>query len=359
MDFSLRRQKALDLLTRLELDALLLCEPRNLRYLCGFTGSDGALIISTEQLVFLTDSRYTTQAGAEVSADQIEEYKVKSDGIVTQLSALPVKRIGFEAGLAVGTFNDLRDQGEAGWQWLHFKEEIQSLRLHKSADEISLISAAAELNLAGFSAVRSMIRPGVRESEISLALEFAMRERGAGEKAFDIIVASGVRGALPHGIATDKPLAEGELVTIDFGCRYAGYYSDETVTFAVGDVAGDLRGIYDIVQEAHDRAIAAVAPGVGLADIDGVARDYIGECGYAEYFGHGLGHGVGLDVHEAPVVSSRSTAIAEAGMVFTIEPGIYMPGLGGVRIEDMVLVTSNGCRVLTKIPKTFQNILLR
>jgi Xaa-Pro aminopeptidase len=359
MNYSQRRQKAVDLLTRLELDALILCEAENIRYQCGFTGSDGALIISTEQLVFLTDSRYTTQAEGEVTADRIEEYRVKSDGIVATLSAQAVKRVGFEAGLAVGAFNELRDKGDQGWQWLHLQDEIQGLRLHKSADEIRLISAAAELNLASFAEIRPMIRPGAKESEISLALEFAMRKRGADEKAFDLIVASGERGALPHGVATDKLLAEGELVTIDFGCRYSGYHSDETVTFALGQVSDELRRIYDIVQEAHDRAIAAVVPGVGLAELDRIARDYIRDCGYAEYFGHGLGHGVGLAVHEAPVVSSRSKAVAEVGMVFTVEPGIYVPGSGGVRIEDMVLVTADGYQVLTKIPKTFQNILLR
>lgn len=359
MNYFQRRQKAVDLLTGLELDALVLCEPENILYLCGFTGSDGALIISTEQLVFLTDSRYTTQAGIEVSADKIEEYKLKNDAIVAVLSSQTVKRVGFEAGLAVGVFNDLREKSGQDWQWLPLQDEIQSLRLHKSADEIRLIETAAELNLAGFAEVRQMIRPGVREVEIALALEFALRKRGAKEKAFEIIVASGERGALPHGVASDKLLAEGELVTIDFGCRYSGYHSDETVTFALGRVVDELRRMYDIVQEAHDRAIAAVAPGIGLVELDKVARDYIKGCGYAEYFGHGLGHGVGLAVHEPPVVASRSKAIAETGMVFTIEPGIYVPGKGGVRIEDMVLVTADGHRVLTKIPKTFENILLR
>ncbi|MBW2474315.1 MAG: aminopeptidase P family protein [Deltaproteobacteria bacterium] len=359
MNYSRRRQKAVDLLTQLKLDALVLCHPENIRYLCGFTGSDGALIVSTEQLVFLTDSRYTTQARSEVVADKIDEYRVKGDGVIAVLTSLVVERIGFEVSLAVGVFNDLRDKGSSGWVWQHLHDEIQSLRLRKSADEIQLISTAAGLNLAGFTEIRPMLRPGVRETEISLALEFAMRKLGAEEKAFDIIVASGERGAMPHGVASDKLLAEGELVTIDFGCRCAGYHSDETVTLAVGDVSDELRRIYDTVLEAHDRALAAVAPGIALSELDRIARDYISTCGYAEYFGHGLGHGIGLEVHEGPVVSSRSKAVADVGMVFTVEPGIYVPGVGGVRIEDMVLVTAEGHRVLTKIPKTFQNILLR
>jgi Xaa-Pro aminopeptidase len=163
---------------------------------------------------------------------------------------------------------------------------------------------------------------------------------------------------MPHGVASDRALGEGELVTIDFGCRLAGYHSDETVTLALGAVSDVLRAIFDIVLEAHDRALAAVAPGVALAELDRVARDHIKSCGYGDYFGHGLGHGVGLEVHEAPTVSPRSQAFAEPGMVFTIEPGIYLPGVGGVRIEDTVVVTGEGHQALTKIPKTFRNILL-
>ena len=197
MNYSLRRQKAVDLLTRLKLDALVLCQPENIRYLCGFTGSDGALIVSAEQLVFQTDSRYTTQAHSEVVADKIDEYKVKGDGVIAVLTSLAVERIGFEAGLAVGVFNDFRDKGASGWHWQHLHDEIQNLRLHKSEDEIRLISVAAGLNLAGYAEIRPMLRPGVKEAEISLALEFSMRKRGAEEKAFDIIVASGERGAMP------------------------------------------------------------------------------------------------------------------------------------------------------------------
>jgi Xaa-Pro aminopeptidase len=232
------------------------------------------------------------------------------------------------------------------------------LRLHKSPDEIDAIASAAGLNVAGFAEIEAMIRPGVREKDIALALEFALRQLGAEEKAFDIIVASGLRGAMPHGVASDKKLAEGELVTIDFGCRLRGYHSDETVTLALGQASAELRTLFDVVLEAHDLALAAVAPGVALTELDRLARDHIKTCGYGDYFGHGLGHGVGLEIHEGPTVSPRSTAIAEAGMVFTIEPGIYLPGVGGVRIEDMVLVTTDGHQALTKIPKTFRNILL-
>jgi Xaa-Pro aminopeptidase len=178
-----------------------------------------------------------------------------------------------------------------------------------------------------------------------------MRERGADDRSFDFIVASGERGALPHGRASTKVLQRGELVTFDFGAVWDGYCSDETVTVSLGPPDSRQREIYRIVKEAHDLAIEAVRPGVPLRQLDGIARHYIDEAGYGNHFGHGLGHGVGLQIHEGPVVSPRSEAVAEEGMVFTIEPGIYVPGWGGVRIEDMVEVTADGCRVLTAVPK--------
>ena len=197
---------------------------------------------------------------------------------------------------------------------------------------------------------------GVTEAEIALALEIAVRKRGCAEKSFDFIVASGERGALPHGVASDKIISQSDMVTIDFGGRFNGYYSDETVTCALGEPDDKMREVFDIVLEAHDRAISSIKPGVPLKDIDAAARDYIKECGYDDYFGHGLGHGVGLEVHEAPRVSPMSKGLTEAGMVFTVEPGIYLPGLGGVRIEDMVVVTADGCRVLTHLPKKYRRL---
>jgi Xaa-Pro aminopeptidase len=353
-----RRQKVADLLVELDLDALVFCKAENIRYLSNFSGSDGALVAFADQLVFLTDSRYTTQAHAEVAADSICEYTVKVDGIIEQLRAQGAVRIGFEAELPYRMVKDLRYKGDVSWQWLDYHEELHGLRMHKSPEEILRIDAAASLHSAALSEVAELIRPGQRELDVAMALEFALRKLGADEKAFDIIVASGVRGAMPHGVASDKILNEGELVTIDFGCRLKGYHSDETVTLAIGDVPEELRTIYGAVLEAHDLALSAVVPGIALVELDRIARDHIKASGYGNYFGHGLGHGVGLEVHEAPTLSPRSKSIAEAGMVFTIEPGIYVPGLGGVRIEDMVLVTAEGRQILTKIPKTFRNILI-
>ena len=358
MSYSYRRQKAIDLLAQLDLDVLIFCKPENIRYLCGFSGTDGALIIRADRLVFLTDSRYTTQASQEVVADQISEYTTKVDGIIDQLSSDPVGKIGFESTLPFGLVKELQTKGDSDWSWQHLKEELEALRWHKSGDEIDLMAKAAELNALAFAEIIDMVKPGAKEVDIALALEFALKRLGAEEKAFDFIVASGPRGAMPHGVASQKIIKAGELVTIDFGCRLSGYHSDETVTLAMGSVSDELRNIFDTVLEAHDRALEAVAPGVALIELDRIARDFINKNGFGDYFGHGLGHAIGLEIHESPALSPRSTATAETGMVITIEPGVYVPNVGGVRIEDTVLVTDDGHRLLTKIPKTFSEILI-
>lgn len=340
-----------------ELDALVLCDLANVRYLCGFSGSDGVLVVTADGQFFLTDSRYTTQAGTEVRAREVREYRVKVDGILELLTERQARRVGFEAEtLPFATVQRLREQGPVSCDWVPLEKEIAPLRGLKGASEIEALRAAADLNAEAFEEVIPLIRPGVSEGEIALALEFALKRRGGEEKAFDFIVASGARGALPHGVASDKTIRAGELVTIDFGTRVAGYHSDETVTVAVGEVAPQLREIYDVVLAAHDQAIEQVRPGISLKALDEVARAHIASCGYGDFFGHGLGHGVGLQVHEYPTVSSRSEAVAETGMVFTVEPGIYLPEVGGVRIEDMVEVTDDGCRLLTRIPKTFRSL---
>lgn len=352
-----RQQRALALLAEHDLDALVLCARENLRYLSGFTGSEAVLLLTAGSSLFLTDSRYTTQAREQVTAGRVEEYRVQAEGIAAALRHAGVRRIGFESSLAYGKVNDLRTRGDSTWEWVPLREELETLRLIKAADEVAAIEAATRLNALAFADIEPLIRPGVVEREVALALEFALKRLGAEEKAFDFIVASGPRGALPHGIASDRRLAEGELVTIDFGCRIDGYHADETVTVGLGSVSDELRRVFDTVLAAHDLALAAVAPGVPLVEIDRVAREYIAAAGFGEFFGHGLGHGVGLEVHEAPTVSPRSKAVIQEGMVFTVEPGIYLPGTGGVRIEDMVLATSVRARVLTRLPKQFRNLL--
>ena len=357
IDYPYRHSKITGLLEARELDAFIMFGRENLRYFCGFTGTSGVLLVTRQHTRFLTDSRYVTQAQEQVVANEIGEYKLQIEGVIKGLADLAVEHIGFEASLEYSQVEDLKEKGHASWQWTPFKQELQNFRLHKSSDEIAAIEEATRLNAEAFAEILPLVKPGISERELALRLEFALKKRGAEEKAFDFIVASGERGALPHGVATDRLLGRGELVTFDFGCRVNGYHSDETVTLSIGEPADKLREVYDLVLAAHDRALEAVAPGIPLVDLDRLARKLIDDAGYGDFFGHGLGHGVGLEVHEAPLVSPRSTLVAEEGMVFTIEPGIYLPGVGGVRIEDMVLVTSDGHRVLTSIPKAFCDTL--
>jgi len=347
-----RAHLAGNLLSDGDLDALVLTDLANIRYLCGFSGTDGVLVVTATGSFFLTDSRYTTQARAEVVADAIREYSVKIDGVVALLEEVAARRIGFESEtLPYAVVERLRAKGKADWEWLPLGKGLLSLRGLKGEEEVAAMLAATRMNAEAFEEILPLIRPGAVERDVALALEFALKKRGAEEKAFDFIVASGPRGAMPHGIASERRIAAGELVTIDFGVRCGGYHSDETVTVAVGEIPAELQRVYSTVLAAHDLAIARIKPGESLRAIDAVARELIAAAGYGDYFGHGLGHGVGLMVHEYPTVSPRSEEIAREGMVFTVEPGIYIPEVGGVRIEDMVQVIAGGCRPLTCISK--------
>jgi Xaa-Pro aminopeptidase len=347
-----RAHLAIHLLAACGLDAVLFTDLTNIRYLCGFTGTDGVLVVTGETSCFLSDSRYTTQARQQVQADEIREYSVKLDGLMALLEKVGARRIGFESEtLAFAMVERLREKGGADREWVPLGEGIQSLRGIKGPEEIAALREATRLNAEAFEEILPLLRPGAVERDIALALEMALKRRGGEEKAFDFIVASGPRGAMPHGIAAERQIRAGELVTVDFGVRYGGYHSDETVTVAVGAVSPQLQTIYATVLEALDLAMAQVRPGVALKEIDAVAREFIASRGFGEFFGHGQGHGVGLEIHEYPTVSPRSETMACAGMVFTIEPGIYVPDLGGVRIEDMIEVTADGCRQLTRLDK--------
>lgn len=346
-----------DLLKTEELEALLFFGLPSIRYLCGFTGSDGVLLVTTTETVFFTDSRYQCQAAEQVSANRIQCYKNKFSALVDEISAKMLGRVGFDAeNLTVSAFDELSKLSNGKFTWFPLNTQLRSMRVAKDADELTALKKAATMNMAAFEEVLPRIKAGVAERDIALDLEFTLKRLGGECNAFDFIVASGQRGALPHGVASEKIMAPGELVTIDFGTRVDGYYSDETVTLALGEINGNLRQIFDIVLKAHDLALAAVRPGMEVCELDAVARDFITEQGYGDYFGHGLGHGVGLEIHEYPAVSPRTDALISEGMVITIEPGIYIPGTGGVRIEDTVVVTADGCEALTKIPKQFCQI---
>jgi Xaa-Pro aminopeptidase len=334
-----------------EADALLVLGLVNIRYLSGFTGSDGALLLAGGSWSLLCDSRYTLQAADEAPLCTVGEYQVKVDGIASQLIKAACRRVAFDAEKITVSFFNALSAALPTIEFVPLADELDQLRSVKSAEEVSAIEASAVLASAAFRTVLPLVKPGVSERFLAFELEMQMRKTGADDKAFEFIVASGERGALPHGRPTDRLLQSGELVTFDFGACCAGYNSDETVTVAVGKPDTKLLEIYRIVKEAHDLAIAAVRPGEDCRGIDAIARRHIDSCGFGDNFGHGLGHGVGLEVHEKPIISSRSRQQLQEGMIITIEPGIYIPGLGGVRIEDLLVVTADGCRLLSGIDK--------
>lgn len=346
-----RRQKLKPFFEKYNLDLLLIEHPLNLRYLSGFSGSEGILLLTPESGWFISDSRYTLQAGKEVEGLTVIERTQHHEGLQALVNQSSASNIGFEATHTTVAAHQSLAARLPSVKLVAIGAELDEIRTHKDKKELRQLAEIASLASESLETVLPLIHQGQKESTLALELEFEMRRRGADGRAFDFIVASGVRGAMPHGRASSKTIEAGEFVTIDFGAVLNGYNSDETVTLAVGAVSKRHQQIFDAVLKAHDMAISAIKPGVSCKAIDAIARNHIGEQGFGDYFGHGLGHGVGLDVHEKPLISPRSEAVAEEGMVFTIEPGIYIPGFGGVRIEDTVAVTSTGCSLLTKFSK--------
>jgi Xaa-Pro aminopeptidase len=335
-----------------DLDALLFLDMKNIRYLTGFTGSDGALLLKRSHLVLLVDGRYTTQAGEEVADVEVLKCNDKIEDVAEILAEDGVEAVGFEA--AAISF-------EAYWK---LKELIPDIRLAPLSDnagiraikdesEIACLKKAAGVASQTLAAMQDFIKPGIREIDIALELEYRMRLNGAEGVSFSTIVAANKNSALPHASPGTRMLSPGDVVVIDFGALYEGYHSDETCTFFLGHASVKQKEAYEIVKEAHDRALAAVKAGVSCREIDRIARDCIKGGGLGKYFSHGTGHGIGLDVHEPPKIAAPSEDIIEAGMVVTIEPGVYLPGQWGIRIEDTVLVKNDGYEILTKIPKDF------
>ena len=340
------------------LNGILFTSLENIRYLCGFTGSDGAFILTEKESFFLTDSRYWTQADEEVKGCQIVHYKKKMDGIASLLLDLKLKRIGFESpSLPFSLHQSLLEK-------LAKEVELHPIgrrnKKFKGRQRCSRIGPDQKLPLIShprLSAISSRcLRRVWWRGRSALEMEFFMKKNGAEALGFDIIIASGKRSALPHGRASDKRIEKGDFILIDFGSGFRGYHSDQTRTVVCGKPSSEQEKVYQVVKEAHDKAIEKVRPGIPIGEVDAAARDYIRSQGYGEYFGHGTGHGIGLAVHEDPVVNSENKELLREGMVFTIEPGIYIPDWGGVRIEDMVLVTSQGAEVLTYLPRELRVI---
>lgn len=335
------------------IDGILISRLENVRYLTGFTGSAGVVLITEEDAIFMSDFRYKDQAHEQISGYDIQitgQSTSLMDMIATMVKEKQVKKLGFEASVVTFDFySQLQEKVEA--ELVPTKEVVETLRMIKTPEEITKLQKAAEIADKAFSHILEFIKPGVKEIDVANELEFVMRNLGATSNSSVIIVASGTRSALPHGVASDKVIESGDMVTLDFGALYEGYRSDLTRTIAVGEPPEKLKEIYPIVLDALLLATKNVKAGVSAKDADGFLRNYIHDHGYGEYFGHGGGHGIGLMIHEDPFLSPSSKQVLQAGMVITIEPGIYLPDIGGVRIEDDVLITEDGCEVLTTSPR--------
>ncbi|MDR3270607.1 MAG: Xaa-Pro peptidase family protein [Peptococcaceae bacterium] len=336
------------------LEGFVVFNPVNVRYLSGFTGTSGVLLITANQAVLLTDSRYLEQAEAQAGECQIVDIAGNQlRALESLIMAAQVETLAFEEDyLSFAAYGQMT-QMIPGKRWLSRSELILRMRMVKDDEEIKRIRQAVAIADASFAQLLTGLKAGQREEEIALALEWYMRQAGASARSFDFIVASGWRSAMPHGVASTKELADGELLTLDFGAVYAGYCSDITRTLCLSRADDRQRAIYEIVLAANRAGIAALKPGISGREADAAARCVITEAGYGEQFGHGLGHSLGLEIHERPNLNRSEEQLLEPGMLVTVEPGIYLPGWGGVRIEDLVLVTQDGCEVLTQAPKEF------
>ncbi|MFD1204420.1 M24 family metallopeptidase [Sporosarcina contaminans] len=343
--------KLREALKELGLDALLVTNPYNRRYITGFTGSSGVAIISENDAVFITDFRYTEQAADQVKGFKIVQHeKTIIEEVAKQVEAMKISTLGFEKDhVSYGLYEMYKEKVSAELKAV--AGIIEKIRLIKTPEEIEVLKHAAKIADDAFTHICTFIKPGVTELEVSNELEMYMRKLGATSSSFDIIVASGERGALPHGVASDKVIQSGELVTLDYGALYNGYISDITRTVAVGEPSEKLKEIYEVTRAAQQLALEQIKPGMTGIEADAIARDYIKSKGYDEAFGHSTGHGIGLEVHEGPALSFRSETVLEPNMAVTVEPGIYLPGIGGVRIEDDILITEDGNARLTHSPK--------
>jgi Xaa-Pro aminopeptidase len=363
MNFPARQKKLREHLATTRCNGLLISHLPNIRYLCGFTGSAGLLLVEETGSVFFTDVRYDTQAHEEVKgAKVVIARKSLLPSLGDWLGARRKRARGWTIALEAEHFTiaekkrlaHILTQARPGGIWLKDSASVvERLRMVKDGDELQLIRDAVALGAKLFDRALEVLRPGVKEVEVAAEMEYAARRSGAEEMSFPTIIASGARSALPHGRASEQSIPTGGFVVCDFGVILSGYCSDQTRTVWVGAVTEDARRAYEAVREAQQAAIEAVRPDVAVGDVDAAARKVLRKAGLGRYFTHSTGHGVGLEIHEAPRVADGQKDILEPGMVITIEPGVYFPGKWGVRIEDMVAVTAGGCEVMTPTGKDF------
>lgn len=336
-------------LTAAHLDGLLLTSLPNIRYLTGFSGTSALLFVTAREAVLITDFRYQTQVADEVT-DRVRvviEGQSLWTGLWQHLGQAGLAVAGFEsAHLPHRDFQRLLEQG-ARYQWRPVVDLVETLRERKDDGEVMLITRAAEVACTALGATLPQVRAGMSELAVAGVLEKALRDAGSEDFPFPSIVASGPRSALPHARSSGRTIGAGDLLLLDFGAVVQGYCADVTRTVVVGRATAEQREVHDVVRVANERAAAAVRPGMTGRDADAVARGYIEQCGLGESFGHSLGHGLGLEVHEAPRLARTAEGALPEGAVVTIEPGVYRPGWGGVRIEDDVHLTAAGPRILT------------
>lgn len=347
-----RIQKAFSLLKKNKIDCLLVTELHHVRYLTGYSGSNGMVLLMPPKAYFFTDFRYKVQAQKEVKNCAIV---IAEQSLISELPKIPKLnrkiRMGLEAEFVSLSLQEKLKDLLPRAVFKSTEKLIESLSVTKDTDELKKIKKAIKISEKAYTETLGLIKPGIKEKDIALELEYNMRSFGADSSAFEIIVASGQRSSMPHGIASEKKLKKGDLITIDFGCFYQGYASDITRTVVLGKANKKQRDVYNIVLEAQIAACKAAKPGLACSRLDGVAREIIMKAGYGDYFGHGLGHGIGLVVHDLPQLNTRSAETLRPNMVFTIEPGIYIPSWGGVRIEDDLVITTSGAQILTRLPK--------
>jgi len=334
------------------LDGLIITKPTNRYYLSGFTGTNAYLLLTAERNFLLTDFRYIEQAKQQAPDFEVVEYQLPLTKTLASLcSANGLTAIGLEKETVTLSVYDEFTAQLPGIRFMPIADPVEPLRRVKLPEELEKIRKAAEITDKAFLHILDFAQPGMTEKELAFELEFFMRRLGAERNAFDFIVASGERGALPHGVASGKVLKKGEMVTLDIGCVYQGYHSDMTRTIFLGPPDSKQQEIYNLVLRAQEAVLQAIQPGMTGSQADAIAREIISQAGYGDYFGHGLGHAVGLEIHEGPRLAPHDSSILESGMVVTVEPGIYLPGWGGVRIEDLIIITPDGCEIISKSPK--------
>ncbi|HVP56360.1 MAG TPA: Xaa-Pro peptidase family protein [Candidatus Eisenbacteria bacterium] len=353
MDNAGRQKKFQQTLIDEDLDGFAITHPANLRYLCGYTGSNGLLLFLAGRRVFFTDGRYTEQAHEEVKGARVVIARgallAEAAKVIGKLSSAA---IGFESNLTtVAAAAQMKELVHRRIEWKPTSGLVMRQRMIKDADELRLIREAVMLGARVYRAAAKAIRPGVTEVEVAGKLEYAARRAGADGMSFETIVAAGKRGALPHGRASEQAIPRRGFVVVDSGVILRGYCSDMTRTVHVGRVGRVERGWYEAVLQAQLVGIEAVRPGVAAGEVDEAVRGVFRKAKLDRYFTHSTGHGVGLEIHEPPRLGKKQTERLAPGMVVTIEPGIYVPGKGGIRIEDMVVVTDKGCDVLTPAKK--------